>query len=102
MLYLDEETRLEFHKSSTLLQIICQMVDFECAKFTEQIEVIAIDDSTALLQALNMGEVQMREVCMTVNKQFKRRDREYTCRVGDSQLHYIKCMVTQASDLEHN
>ncbi len=100
MTFLDEEVRDAFHKISTLMQIVVSILEFECAKFHGQLELIGCEEDVSLLACPDMRTTDMFTVCDKINSQFKRYDKKFTCVVHDTTLKTFKVFVTAASDLE--
>lgn len=100
MTFLDEEVRDAFHKIGTTMQIICSILEYECAKYHQQIELIGCEEDHSLLVAKDMPDSEMNAVCDHINRQFKRKDKRLTCVVHDQTLKLFKCFVTHHSDFE--
>jgi hypothetical protein len=97
MLYLDEDTRHSFHQAGTLLQIMVSILEFECAKFHGQLECIGCEEQTALIAVEGVSFNLLSQMCELVNKQFKRKDGAYSCKISEQRQGLVIC---KASDLK--
>lgn len=98
MLFLDDESRHMFHQSSTLLQIICQMLEFECAKHSAQVELIACESGLAIMGVQQITFDQLTDACQTVNKQFQRVDKTFTCKISERRMGIVECYASDLAD----
>ena len=98
MKFIDEATRDDLAKSSTLLQCVLSIVDFECSKSHFQAELIGVEDNEAMLNVDALPLERVIEICTTVNKQFMRKDGELTCLPTRDTEGFISCFATVPSD----
>lgn len=89
MKFIDEAARDDLAKSSTILQCILSILDFECHKYLNQPEVLTVYNNIATIDLDPMGDEEIMEACKVVNNQFKRKDGGFTC----SQQEYGKGIV---------
>ena len=99
MKFIDEYTRDDLAKSSTILQCVLAMLDFECNKSHTQPEVIGVENNVAMV-AVELDMEMLTEICMTVNKQFRRKDNKYTCKVSNEVDGFIECEVVGLDQYE--
>jgi len=100
MTYIDEESRLEFHKSNSLLQMVCQIFESFCfiqGLMPEFIELL--DEDTALLGLPNAEEAQAEDLMQKINSQFLRIDGALTCSMMDKEWGLFRIFVTKPGDL---
>lgn len=88
---IDSATRDDLAKSSTILQCILSILEFECAKSHIQPEVIGVEENQAMVNVDPMDIDQMLRVCDAVNRQFQRLDRDYTCKITNDVDGFITC-----------
>jgi len=98
MKFIDEATRDDLAKSSTILQCVLAIVDFECNKSHVQPEVIGVEDNEAMISVDPLDFDQMLRVCESVNKQFQRIDNQYTCQIANEVDGFLSCFVTELKD----
>lgn len=79
MKFIDEATKDDLAKSSTILQCILAILDYECNKYHFQPEVVGVQDNIAYVNLDPMTDAEIMEVCIQVNKQFQRIDKKPTC-----------------------
>ena len=94
----DEHTREDLAKSSTILQCILAILDFECNKSHCQPEVVGVENDEALVCVDPLNFDQMIRVCEAVNKQFQRVDGKYTCQIENEVDGFILCHATPLKD----
>lgn len=99
MLFIDEETRDDFHKAETLVQVVCQMLENEVFNFNSQIRVIGVAEGDALVQVTSGPTDILVPICSAVNQRFKRLDGSPVCSIKDLRLRYILVHVTHPSEL---
>jgi hypothetical protein len=88
--FIDEGARDDLAKSSTILQCILAILDFECNKSHTQPEIVGVDRDIAMV-AVDLDMERMLEICEIVNKQFKRKDHKFTCIVSNEIEGFIEC-----------
>lgn len=98
MKFIDEEAKDELAKSSTTLQCIVSILDYECSKFHCQLEIVGVADNVALIDLDPLGDEQIMEVCTKANNQFQRRDGQFTCYQKDYGKSFIKCEALHISE----
>jgi hypothetical protein len=96
--FIDDSTRDDLAKSSTILQCILASLDFECNKFHIQPEVIGVDSNEAMVSVDPMSFEQMIQVCNTVSGQFKRHDNAFTCKITNEVDGFVSCFATGLED----
>lgn len=99
MKFIDEHTRDDLAKSSTILQCVLAILDFECNKSHVQPELIGVEDNKAMV-AVDLEIEHLTEICQAVNKQFRRRDNKYTCVVSNEVDGFIECEAVPLSEYE--
>jgi hypothetical protein len=90
MKFIDEAAKDELAKSSTTLQCILSILDYECNRFHMQLEVIGVTDNVALIDLDPLGNEEIMAVCMKANQQFQRRDGQFTCYQKDYGKTFVK------------
>jgi len=97
--YTDEESRLNFHKSKTLLQMVCQMFESFCFLHAVEPEFVdLIDEDRALMGVPDLFQEQAEDVVDKINTQFPRKDEFLTCRIMDPDLNLFEIFVTHSQD----
>lgn len=91
MIYLNKETRDSFAKMSPVLQIICSEVEFELAKASLQAELIDAYENVATIVVEGATDVELQRVCASINKRYKRYDKDMTCVMPEEETLRIKC-----------
>lgn len=100
MNYSDDEARHQFHQAGTLLQIVCSILEFECAKYGGQLEMIGCENGIAVVRVSDVPHQGITQACEEVNKQFRRFDEAYTCKLTDMNLGFVECFATDHKDLK--
>lgn len=98
MKFIDEHTRDDLAKSSTILQCILAILDYECNKFHFQPEIVGVQDNVALVNLDPMRDAQIMEACIKVNSQFQRKDKKFTCTHQEHGKTFVKCEALGLSD----
>mgnify|MGYP003330940583 CR=1 FL=1 len=98
MKFIDEATKDDLAKSSTILQCILASLDFECGKYMIQPEVIGVEGNEAMVNVDALEFEQMVEVCNKVNTQFKRKDTKFTCIITNEVDGFISCIASELKD----
>lgn len=88
---IDDQTTHELAQSSTILQCIISILEFECNKDHIQPEVIWVGDNEAMVDLDKMTNERIDDVCSKVNVQFVRRDKRLTCRQEDPNRPLVRC-----------
>lgn len=91
MKYLDETVKEDLAKSSTILQCILSILDFECNKFHIQPEVIWARANSAMVDLDGINEDEIIDICIKVNKQFARKDKRPSCYQEEHRELMVKC-----------
>lgn len=100
MKYTDEESRLTFHKSNSLLQLVCKMFESFCFLHVVEPEFIdLIEDNRALLGVPSIEVEQAHDIIEKMNQQFPRVDGFPTCKLLDDELNLFEILVTSSADL---
>lgn len=86
---IDDQTMDDLAKSSTILQCILSILEFECAKAHAQPQIISVMNNQAIVEVEDMTPVELESACMKVNAQFQRIDKRPTCKLEE----YGKCLV---------
>lgn len=94
MKFIDEATKDDLAKSSTILQCILASLDFECNKFLCQPEIIGVEGEEAMVNVDSLEFEQMVEVCNRINSQFKRNDDKFTCIITNDVDGFISCIAS--------
>lgn len=99
MNYTDEESRLNFHQSKTLLQLLCQQFEKLCMEHGVIPEFIdLIDPDSALLGIPEIPEERAEAIVEEMNKQFPRKDEFLTCKFSNLQFNIFEIFVTDSRD----
>lgn len=110
MLFTDEEARHKYHKASTLLQVVCQMVESELTQYHMQLEFVDVEEQGDLWKALLVAvhpdfdddailQQNFELVAGLVNLRFKRSDRQDTVSVESGSLGLLTVRVSSHQDL---
>lgn len=100
MIFEDEDARTNYHKCSSLLQMIVQVLESLAFQYHHQTYLIAVlNDTQVLVGCPNMKSSYMKAIVDKINQQFKRVDEHPTCIVQDSQLGAFSVMADLGSDL---
>ena len=91
MKFIDEYTKDDLAKSSTILQCILAILDFECNKYHFQPEIIGVQDNIAYVNLDPMTDIEIMQVCIEVNKQFQRVDKKPTSYQQDHGKTFVFC-----------
>lgn len=98
MKFIDDAAVNELAKSSTILQMIVNALDFECNKYHFQPEVIGAVDNVATINCDPMTAHEIMEVCGRINSQYKRKDGKLSCVLQDMSKTFVTCRAGQLSD----
>lgn len=109
MLFTDEDARHLFHKSPTLLQVICQMLESELVAHHLQLELVDTEQQEKFWVALIVAgneeyedSALMQEVLKLavdkINLRFKRQDEEPTAILESGNHGLVTVRVTEARD----
>ena len=98
MKFIDDIAKDELAKSSTILQCILSILDFECNKDYVQLEVIGVSDNVALLDLDPLSNERIMDICMKANNQFQRRDGQFTCYQQTQDKTFVKCEAKPLSE----
>lgn len=98
MKVIDDQTTDELAKSSTILQCILSILEFECAKAHAQPEVIWVGHGEALVEVDKMTSLELESACMSVNKQFQRIDKKPTCKLEEYGKTLVRCQAIDLND----
>jgi hypothetical protein len=88
---IDDHTQDDLAKSSSTLQCILSILDYECARFHFQPEVIGVSDNVATVNLDPMDDAEIMHVCIKVNRQFQRLDKKPTCAQQDHGKTFVRC-----------
>ncbi len=98
MKFIDDYVRNDLAKSSTILQCILAILDYECNLYHFQPEVVSVINNVATVNLDPMRDQEIMDACMKVNKQFQRRDKAFTCSHLQHGETFIKCIASPLSD----
>ncbi len=98
MKFVDDAARNDLAKSSTILQCILAILDYECNLYHFQPEVLSVFNNIATVNLDPMKTEEIMDACMKVNKQFQRMDKEFTCAPLDFQGTFVRCKATHLRD----
>ena len=98
MKFIDERTQDDLAKSSSILQCILSILDFESNKFHFQPEIAWVNNNSALISLDGMSQVEIMETCIKVNQQFQRIDKKPTCWQHEHGKTFVKCEALPLSD----
>lgn len=98
MKFVDEATRDDLAKSSTILQCILAILDYECNLYHFQPEVISVQNNVATVNLDPMKDGEIMEACMKVNKQFQRLDKRFTCAQLEHGQTFVRCEASHLRD----
>ena len=109
MLFADEEVRHEFHKSPTLLQVVCQMLEGELFNHTYQAYVVGVakEDTLnlAVLSIKSMRESEtpdkavLEHLAFILNERFIRTDKKPTVLLHSDAPTVLTVQVSGPADL---
>lgn len=100
MKFVNDHAMEDLAKSSTILQCIIAMLDFECNKFHYQPEVLTVINNVATIDLDPMNQEEIMEACMKVNKHFIRKDKRFTCVPMEHGQGFVKCEAGLLSDYD--
>jgi hypothetical protein len=92
--FIDETSQHDLAQSSTILQCMVHMVDFECNKFHIQAELVGAENGTALIDCDPLTHDQIIDVCNKVNKHFVRKDGSFSCKPKENFKTFVVCEAT--------
>jgi len=103
----DENSRHDFHTSSTLLQVICQLLESELAQHFIQLEFVAVereDDFLCAIRVANSPEFEesehmqsaFRQSAEKINSRFQRYDGTRTAEVEPGNFGLVTIRVTDS------
>lgn len=98
MIYSSEETREIFHKSPTLLQMVCGIFESISLSFRIEPELVVSDDNLAAIMIPGLTPDRYIDICTKMNNQFKRKDNEFTCILIDEENGLFEIYVTASKD----
>ncbi len=98
MKFVDDAAVDELAKSSTILQCMVHMLDFECAKFHVQAELIMAEDGKALINCDPMDQQQIMSACEKVNRSFVRKDKNLSCVLNEMNRTMVTCRAGKLED----
>jgi len=98
MQFTDDDSRDKFHKTTTLGQLVCAMLESFCMQHRKEPEIIDIERNNILVGVVDLPEEAAYDICDKVNAQFKRRDHRPTCVVTDPELGLFNLLVTETKD----
>ena len=91
MLFLDDGIKSDLAKSSTILQCVLAILDFECSKFHCQPEVIDVENNLAMVNLGGLNMIRAVHALSAVNRQFIRADGQPTCAHVDIEDSIVFC-----------
>ena len=98
MKFIDEYAVADLAKASSTLQCILSILEFECTKYLIQVEVIWVNGQNVLVSLDGLTETEVQDVCLKVNKQFRRKDGKFTCWQKEHRKTYVECEALPISD----
>jgi hypothetical protein len=101
MIFPDEESVQDFANTPTSLQVICSYFEFECAKYSQQVEFLRSGETTAYLCVPSMHIVECVHACDETNKVFKRKDSEFTANLVDRKRMIVRIFSSSADEIEN-
>ncbi len=102
MNFTDEESRLIFHQSKTLLQMVCQMFERFCHCYVANPEFVdLLDEEHAIMGVPEVSLEQAEELVLKINEQFPRVDNLTTCKIMDPDLNLFEIFVTKSEDFRN-
>lgn len=110
MLFTDDDARHSFHTSSTLLQVVCQMLESELTQHHMQLEFIDVDKVGEMWEALLVvasetfeGSTDQQEAfkhaVTMIDARFVRQDGAQTVTAEAGNYGLITIRVTDATEL---
>lgn len=72
MNFVDEETRLEFHKGNTYMQLLAQAFESMCFGYSVQVTVIDVVDENNVVLGAGLDEDAAIELLRTFNQTYGR------------------------------
>ncbi len=98
MKFIDDKAVDELAKSSTILQCMVQMLDFECNKYHFQPELIGADKDVAMINCDPMTAAEIMAACQKVNSHFKRKDGKLSCVLEEMSKTFVTCKAGALED----
>lgn len=98
MLFEDEEKRLTYHQSNSLLQVVCGIFESCLANHGIQCKIIECGLTEAAIEATECTKDVAKQSCAEINKQFMRKDGMATCYTIEDNWEYFYFFVTTAQD----
>jgi len=96
--FIDDKAVDELAKSSTILQCMVHMLDFECNKFHFQPELIGAENNIAMVNCDPMTDKEIMDVCSKINSQFKRKDGRLSCVLKEMSKTFVVCEAGALSE----
>jgi len=96
--FIDDAAVENLAKSSTILQCMVQLLDFECSKYHVQAELIDAEAGVALINCDPMSADQIMEVCKKVSSQFKRKDGTFSCVPKENNEIFVVCKAAKLEE----
>lgn len=100
MVFPSDELRDEFHKLSTIMQVICSTLEFECSKHHGQVELLDIDGDKVILCIDKIESSTMLNMLGRLNSMFKRKDGEYAVKPSSFSPHIVTCVANSPEDFK--
>jgi hypothetical protein len=96
--FIDDFTKADLAKSSTILQCILSILDYECNLYHFQPEVVSVVNNVATVNLDPMKDEEIMDACLKVNRQFQRLDKSFTCVQLEHGQTFVKCTATKLGD----
>ncbi len=98
MIFPDDESRKDFSETSHMVQIVAYFLEFECAKYSHQIEFIRAEHDIAYVALPTFDIPGATIVCEKVNSLFKRKDKQATVVIVDRKNMFVKILAETKDD----
>lgn len=98
MKFVSDQALDELAKSSTILQTMVNQLDFECAQYRVQVELIAAQDDTAIIDCDPLTPDQIMMICDRVNRMYSRKDQKLSCVLNEMNKTFVTCQATELKD----
>lgn len=106
MKYASEELRDKYHKASAMLQVICHMLELFFNEHGYQSSLTEVEEGRGYTYAVISCEAMtgrpeaLSDAVERINKQFKRKDDQVTCRLANFDHAVFEVYLTNLTDLE--
>lgn len=105
MLFLDDQSRHDYHKTPALLQVVCTIFESYLTESGAQLELIDVERSSGMWIAMcdvpdcSLGP--FREAVRKLNESFIRHDEIPTCTIENERARLVTIRVSEPMDFAH-